>query len=791
MPETRPPSDRPGNLPVAVSPTFGSSALVAGGRQFAPPGHDDEAPFPWARYVDGLKRNWWIVVALTMLGSVGGLYLKRHAVPLYQVEAKIWITRRNNPQDRSGPIRAPQFLSSSTWEELLRSNSIIDPVVRRLSLNIAFRNPADSALARVFGLDSAFQAGTYRLEVDTLGKSFTLSKDKLGVIDRGVVGDSIGREIGFLWAPGPTLLTPGRVVLFGVSTLRGTSNSLKSRLYTSIPGEGGQVMNLRLAGADPARTAATLNEWARQFVAAADELTKGNTVKLRDVMLQQLVTVEGQLNAAEAALLRFRERVATLPSDNPGSSGNANLFRTLSTRDSLQGNIAALERILRDANDTRDGAVTPESFYATPGVLSGPGSTQLSDAVKQLTAAQSDWDAKRKVFTDSSLAVVTARATRDTLAKQTIPRIVSGMIAALRAQDQNLAVEVDTVSRALRAAPARSLEEQRLRRNYDQTGALYSQLKADYDRVRLAEPQTFPDLQIQQEAEVPQTPTSNSGPKMFLLAAMMGFGAGIGLALLRAQLDRHFRHPEQATMELGLTIVGTVPTFRTNRRGDLSISAMSQVVESFRALRLSVRHHFPPDQPVVLCVSSPGPGEGKSLVSSNLAIAFANSGHRTLLIDGDVRRGVVHTTFELQRRPGLVDFLAGSSGKDAIIHTTSTENLSVITSGARSRKAPELLVSDHLLALVRDMRETFEVVIIDSAPFAAGMDAYALGAASGATLVVLRPGVTDRKLAAAKLEILDRLPVVVLGAVLNGISGHRELSLLLQRLLRIRHRRCR
>jgi capsular exopolysaccharide synthesis family protein len=213
-----------------------------------------------------------------------------------------------------------------------------------------------------------------------------------------------------------------------------------------------------------------------------------------------------------------------------------------------------------------------------------------------------------------------------------------------------------------------------------------------------------------------------------------------------------------------------VPKLRFNRKNELGVSALSQVAESFRAMRLTVRHQFPAGEPMVLCVSSPGATEGKSLVSSNLAVAFANAGHSTLLIDGDVRRGVVHTTFDAPRRPGLVDHLAGKASADTIIRPTNTPNLSIIPSGIRSKDAPELLVSDAMASLVSAMRERFEVVIIDSAPFSAGMDAFALGAAAGTMLVVLRPGVTDRKLAAMKLEVLDRLPVAVVGAVLNGIA---------------------
>jgi capsular exopolysaccharide synthesis family protein len=198
---------------------------------------------------------------------------------------------------------------------------------------------------------------------------------------------------------------------------------------------------------------------------------------------------------------------------------------------------------------------------------------------------------------------------------------------------------------------------------------------------------------------------------------------------------------------------------------------MSQVVESFRTLRLAVRYDFPADGPVVLAISSPSKDDGKSLVSSNLALAFASAGHRTLLIDGDLRRGTLHSTFDIQVTPGLVEYLSNGTAVDAVVKSTSSENLFLLPRGTRASRAPELLVSDKMSALIEMARQKFDVVIIDSPPFIAGVDAYALGAAAGNVLIVLRQGVSDRKLAAAKLTVLDRLPIRILGAVINGIPG--------------------
>jgi capsular exopolysaccharide synthesis family protein len=236
-------------------------------------------------------------------------------------------------------------------------------------------------------------------------------------------------------------------------------------------------------------------------------------------------------------------------------------------------------------------------------------------------------------------------------------------------------------------------------------------------------------------------------------------------------MDRRFRYPEQATEELGLAIAGTVPRLTPNRGGEFQVELMSQVVEAFRTLRLAVRYDFPPNGPVVLAVSSPSTDDGKSLVASNLALAFASAGSRTLLIDGDVRCGALHSTFDIPVTPGLVEYLCNDAGVDSVVKSTSSENLFLLPRGTRANRAPELLVSDKMSALIQMARKEFDVVIIDSPPFIAGVDAFALGALAGSILVVLRQGFSDRKLAAAKLAVVDRLPIRILGAVINSVPA--------------------
>jgi Mrp family chromosome partitioning ATPase len=117
-----------------------------------------------------------------------------------------------------------------------------------------------------------------------------------------------------------------------------------------------------------------------------------------------------------------------------------------------------------------------------------------------------------------------------------------------------------------------------------------------------------------------------------------------------------------------------------------------------------------------------------------------------------------------------VEYLDGTALIAEVLHPTSHANLTLIPSGGRKRRAPELLASPRLTQLIAQLALEFDAIIVDSPPLGAGYDAYALGTATQNMALVMRSGMTDRKMASAKLEILDRLPVRVVGAIVNGIK---------------------
>ncbi len=134
----------------------------------------------------------------------------------------------------------------------------------------------------------------------------------------------------------------------------------------------------------------------------------------------------------------------------------------------------------------------------------------------------------------------------------------------------------------------------------------------------------------------------------------------------------------------------------------------------------------------------------------------------------------MHRVLEVERKPGLTDYLAGKVSAEELIVPSQKPLVHVIPSGSRVGQSPELLSSNAMERLVEDMRDRYQVILIDSPPLRAGVDPLALSTITGNLLIVLRSGVSDQEIVETKLRLLDQLPVRVMGAVLNNLAprGH-------------------
>ena len=738
-------------------------------RSRAPTVAADEQGPDWRRVASALWRFKWVVVLMVAVGlgaAVAATHLLR---PMYVAQANVWVdvpTRGGSggPTDTRGPIRQGALLDANAWVELIRSYIVLDQVVRDLRLYLEVKTPGDRVGFAGFAVSDTFRPGDYRLTVNSGGKEYTLFSADGIELERGTVGDSVGSRLGFRWAPTAGSFASGRSVDFSVVPPRDAALRLGEQLDVRMD-LNGNFLAVELRGTNPRQISAILNAVTQRYVEVAAQLKREKLIELTKILEDQLTTAQGNLDDAETALQTFRTRTITLPTDQPAGQGagaeardpvRTSFFQMQVERDQLRRDRDGIARLLAQPGDS---GLAVDALFAIGSVQNAP---ELSNALKELSDKQAQLRMLRYHYSEAYPPLQRLVAEIADLEQRTIPTLARDLAAQLAARETELGRQVGAASRDLRQIPSRTIEDARLRRNTQLKEQTYTALQERFDQARLAAEASVPDVRILDPAIVPQRPVKNTAPRLLLMGLLAGLGLGVVGAVVLDRVDPRVRYPEQVSRELGLPILGAVPHVRAKDEPE-------EVVEALRGVCLNLVHAYGAAGPLLVTITSPGPGDGKSFLAANVALTFADGGHRTLLMDGDIRRGVLHRRFRAGRQPGLADFLREDATREQIVQATSYPGLSFIGCGTRSQRAPELLGSPAMGSLITSLRPDYDVILIDSPPLGAGVDPFILGTATGNVLLVLRTGYSHREMTGAKLEVLDRLPIRTLGAVLNDV----------------------
>jgi len=735
-----------------------------------PQWESEDQPINWARYVSALLRRKWLIVALTIVGTGVGYGLGRLQPLQYVAQATLWLQAGDARGATQGPIQPEQLLQWSAWVDLLKSFVVLDEVVRRQHLYLERHDLADSAVFAGFELAPRFVPAEYRLQVSGDGRTFTLTSQQRQ-IQRGNVGDSVGSNVGFEWRPSVAELRAGRLVRFRVRTPREAALQLQANLKAVLPEEG-SFLRLELQGTDPTATAQTVNSVAERFVDVAAELKRQKLTELSGILRDQLNSAYADLGRAESALESFRVHTITLPSEQaspvtPGLEQTRDpVFRSFFEMRVQRDQLDRDRQAIRQALAPSDSGI---SFMALEAIPSVRESAELSQALNTLASKEAEASAMRLQFGGSYPPLQRLQAEVQDLRQRSVPTLALKLAAELDAQVRDMDARIGSASHELQQIPARVIEEARLRRDVAISENLYTTLQQRYEEARLAEVSSIPDVRILDNAMTPERPLKNRAMMLLLGGLFGGLGGAVVLVIALDQLDRRVRYPDQVSAEMGLPILGVVPRLKNGSRFARG-ETEAQVVEALRTIRLNLQHAYGAVGPLVVTITSPGSGDGKSFLSSNLAVAFADAGHRTLVIDADIRRGALHRVFDRERKPGLLDHLSGSVSREAIVQSTPIKGVDFIGGGSRKTAGPELLASSAMSQLLIGLRSAYGVIILDSAPLGAGVDALIVGALTGNMVLVVRSGVTDKALAAAKLDDVNRLPIRMLGAIINDVK---------------------
>lgn len=365
-------------------------------------------------------------------------------------------------------------------------------------------------------------------------------------------------------------------------------------------------------------------------------------------------------------------------------------------------------------------------------------------------------------------------------------------LQSLKPKVEALEKIVEVYNHQLESLPEKSLDLARLMRKAQVDEKIYIMLQEKFQESRITEVGQLGNVRIIDPAKAPKYPVKPKKKLNLMLGIMVGLGLGIGLAFVMEYMDSSIRTMEDV-QALGVPIMATIPFIEPeklsgmlkagitlndpeaqniNERLITHLKPKSPISEAYRTLRTNIQFSKTDQAIHSLLVTSSGPKEGKSTSVSNLAITFSQLGTKTLLIDADLRRPILHKLFNLEKHKGLTNVLVGrSSLESAVQHIEGMSDLDILSCGILPPNPAELLGSSRMRDLLAYAKDKYGMILIDTPPTIAVTDASVLSPIVDGVLLVIKSGSTQRDAGMHALDQLNRVGAPLLGVLLNGIKA--------------------
>lgn len=283
------------------------------------------------------------------------------------------------------------------------------------------------------------------------------------------------------------------------------------------------------------------------------------------------------------------------------------------------------------------------------------------------------------------------------------------------------------------------------------------------------------NISVREVARVEDKPTSPNKPRTMALALVMGLVLGLSGAFTREWTDHRLRTSDEVSAELQLPVLGVVPhmagKFSIIDRGqNVRLMPMSETAEAYRTIRTAIFFAAPGEEMKTILVTSPAPGDGKTTSASNLAIALAQAGHRTLLLDADFRKPSQHKVFNIDATVGLSSVIAGQVKLREAVKQTESAGLYVLPCGPVPPNPSEILNGKRFAQVMEVLCNAFDRIVIDSPPVMPVTDARILAASTDLTILVLRADKSTGRMSRHARDGLLSVGANILGVVVNDMS---------------------
>jgi succinoglycan biosynthesis transport protein ExoP len=556
---------------------------------------------------------------------------------------------------------------------------------------------------------------------------------------------------------------------------------------TITPIRGSRLVDVSARSTDRHQTSLIANTLVDAYIDQNLENKLSATKEAVTWLGQELETTQKKLTDSEAALQAYKEQHAIISLEDRQNIVMQKLSELNTAVNDAKIKRAGIEAEYRKIQES--GILQLESV---PQVINNPLiqelKVELANLETELSEMQKKFRSKHPNVTALRSQIISVRKRINAEIKRITDSITSEYEVAL-AHEQDLMEMLEQQKLEALELDQKAIKYKELQREVESNQRIYDTLLQRAKEASISERLETSNIGIVDRATIPTSPIAPRKKRNIFLGIVVGLVMGTTLAFLFEYLDNSIRTAEDLKRYLNMPFLGFIPKVsakdlpsnNTRHAADtvVALNPRSNASEAYRSLRTNVTfsllndHYLSIDQGAVLLITSASPSEGKSCIVANLGIAMAQGGSKTLIIDCDFRRPVMHEIFNLRKiEIGFADMITNvkTYGAKKGIHHTDIENLHVIPCGKVPSNPSELLGSALTRMIIGTLAEQYDKIIIDSPPVNTVTDPVILSRIANGVMFVILAGETKRDAAQRAREQLLAAEATIIGGVLNSVD---------------------
>jgi capsular exopolysaccharide synthesis family protein len=540
------------------------------------------------------------------------------------------------------------------------------------------------------------------------------------------------------------------------------------------PVRGSALVDVSYTSASPQLSSQIADAWVQEFIQQSMDRRFASTSDARAYLESRLAGLRQRLEQSERELVNYAARQSIVPlGETREDDGRTRTTRTLASTD-----LDALNTALQEATAQRVAA--EGQLRAAQQSRANPTSID-NTAINQLRAkraeAQAEYASMLVKFDPQYPAAKALRENIDALnaaistEENRVTQSYTTSFEAARAREAELHARVNKLLARLQRENRASIQFNIYQREVDTNRQLYEALLQRYKEIGVAGVGTN-NIAIVDKAIVPDKPSSPHLIVNLLVALIAGLGVAVVVVFILENIDESLREPGQVSEALGVPLLGAIPIVESEEsRVQAAADPKSVLSEAYMTVRTNLAFSTDHGVPRVLSLTSSSPAEGKSTSSYALAQVLGRTGKSVILLDADLRRPMMAEMLALDSRVGVSNYLSGDDDWRKLVQRTNNPKVSFMAAGPIPPSASELLSSERVPHLIRELSDHFDHVIFDSPPLLGLSDAVLIGRWVEGVIYVIESNRTSTRAAQAALERLKEAHIHIIGAVLTKYSA--------------------